>query len=214
MGDQSGNGAAQMTGDALIDALIIVVLLAFVLERALAVVFEIRRIEQVTSDYDIKPLIAAIVSIAICAGINLNLLQAIAESCDGCNDVTFATSWGWFVGVAVTGLVAAGGSAGAVKLFQDVLGFRRSSRDASKELKAIADKADQAEAEARMARAEANKKLAEAPLANLDGSGRYQLGQLGLSVIEEAITDREIEEGYRKALRELVPVAGSGSPGR
>lgn len=61
-----------------------------------------------------------------------------------------------WLGYLLTGLVVVGGSAGAVKLFQDVLGFRRTTRDQLKELAAVERLATLTEAEARAEKAKAD----------------------------------------------------------
>ena len=57
----------------------------------------------------------------------------------------------------LTAAVVAGGSAGAIKLFQDVLGLSKTARDASRD-------AREAEAQARLSKAQADKAIADVAL--------------------------------------------------
>src|SRR3546814_17136261 len=95
---------------------------------------------------DQKAMIAIGVSAAICFLLNFDIITLIPKVCADCG---FGTNrlppW---VGTLLTGFVVAGGSAGAVKLFQDVLGFRRSIREERIELTSLNVQADIAEAKA------------------------------------------------------------------
>lgn len=135
-----------MNWDAVVNELIKVVLLAFFVERALAVIFDMERVEPVIQRHDLKPVIAMAVSIALCYGLQINIIGKLGPGSP------LASSMEW-LGIAVTGLVVAGGSAGAVKLFQDVLGFRRSVRDDAKQLEQEKHAAEILEAKARAERA-------------------------------------------------------------
>src|SRR5262245_40101672 len=108
-----------MQWDPIIADLLKVVLLAFLIERALAVVFEWNVIEAYMERFDLKPVIAALLSIALCYALKLNAVGALGDE----NSPLQSKQYDW-LGFVLTGLVVAGGSAGAVKLFQDVLGFR------------------------------------------------------------------------------------------
>lgn len=82
------------------------------------------------------------VSIALCYGLQINVVGMLGPGSP------LASSMEW-LSIAMTGLVVAGGSAGAVKLFQDVLGFRRSTRDEAKQLEQEKRAAEILEAKAR-----------------------------------------------------------------
>lgn len=147
--------------DQILEALFAVVLLSFVVERALAVVFELpyvdREIHVVPNPDDparprsIKGYIAAAVSIAICMAAGLNLPDAIFRTAgDAASD---ADALSGSLGAILTGLVVAGGSQASVKLFQDVLGVSRERRDHVKRLQEEQIAADMAEAENRLKQA-------------------------------------------------------------
>ncbi len=106
----------------------------------------------------LKGIIALAVSIAISLVYNCDILH-----------VLFVTESSDFFGKLVTGFVIAGGSAGAITIFQSYLNFSKQSRDAIiKARKAEAESAMQIaelavkEAEANQKKAEANQKKAEA----------------------------------------------------
>lgn len=103
----------------LLEALSVLVVLAMLVERALAQLFDSHwflAIELERSDRGLgsfKPLIAFVVSAAICALWNFDVVTILLG-----NQVDT------LLGAILTGGVVAGGSKGAMKLFQDVLGWR------------------------------------------------------------------------------------------
>ena len=108
------------------EALATIVVLAFVLERGLAVIFEsryyINRIEN--KHIYIKEFIALVVGIVVCEiwhfdAISMVLLKA-------------KTTW---FGAAVTGAIVAGGSKASIKLFRDVFHFMSSAEDERQKIK-------------------------------------------------------------------------------
>lgn len=135
-----------MEWEPVVNELVKVVVLAFLVERALAVIFDMERVEPKLEHRDLKPVIAVAASIALCYGLEINVVGKLAPGAPLANNL----EW---LGIAVTGLVVAGGSAGAVKLLQDVLGFRRSTRDETKEIKHAQRVASKLEAEARAEKA-------------------------------------------------------------
>jgi hypothetical protein len=98
------------------EAVGLIVLLAFIVERALAVIFESRKFVEATSDSAAKEIIASIVSIAICMYWQFDAISMIILS-----------EKNRVAGYIVTGLVIAGGSKGAVKLFHDLLNVQSSA---------------------------------------------------------------------------------------
>jgi hypothetical protein len=144
-----------MQWDAVIDALIKVVVLAFLVERALAIIFDMKWIAPRLERGDLKPFIAIVVSITACFLLRIDALSPLAP------DLAEPERLGR-IGYFLTGLVVAGGSAGAVKLFQDVLGFRRTSREQLKAVDALERQAAMEEAEARVEKAKAEKAVAQA----------------------------------------------------
>jgi len=153
-----------MDWETVVNELIKVVLLAFFIERALAVIFDMERVEPALERRDLKPVIAMTVSIALCYGLKINVIGAMAAV-----DAPLAGRLEW-LGFALTGLVVAGGSAGAVKLFQDVLGLRRSVRDETKRTDEAQRIAQTLEAQARGERAQAQ--IAGARADMVDSSAR------------------------------------------
>jgi hypothetical protein len=69
-----------MSPDVVSDALIRIVILAFVIERGLGVLFQVKKVDEWLSEgeRDLKPWIAIVVSIFACYGLHLNILAAIA----------------------------------------------------------------------------------------------------------------------------------------
>lgn len=135
----------------LTEALIKVVILAFLIERALVVIFEMEKFEPTLKDKDLKGPIAILVSIAACAVLQIDAFGPLGGK-DGPIGSGGAFHW---ISYFLTGLVVAGGSAGAVKLFQDVLGFRRTSRDELKRIETTEREAQETEAMARVEKAKA-----------------------------------------------------------
>jgi hypothetical protein len=176
-----------MDWDPVVNELIKVVLLAFFVERALAVIYDMERVEPVLVRGDLKPVISVFVSIALCYGLKINVVGVLAAP-----DAALAGNLEW-LGIAVTGLVVAGGSAGAVKLFQDVLGFRRSVRDEAKQVEQARRAADTLEAQARAERAQAQ--IAGARAAMMDASARLSGAPLDPEEgkLEERIAERELK---------------------
>jgi hypothetical protein len=103
-----------------LEALAAIVVLAFLLERALSVFFENRLLVGILDRRGLKELIALGVAGFICAHWELDVLSIVI--------LTDKTS---LVGELITAAVIAGGSKGAIKLFHDVLGWKS---DALKEL--------------------------------------------------------------------------------
>jgi hypothetical protein len=101
------------------EVLATVVVLAFVLERALAVVFESKFFLKAFEGKGLKELIAAAVAVWVCARWNFDAISMIV--------LTDRTS---FLGELITGMVVAGGSKASLKLFHDVLDVRSSAHEA------------------------------------------------------------------------------------
>ena len=138
--------------DLVTQALIKVVILAFLVERALAVVFDMEKVEPFLKRKDLKPTIAIVVSVLACFLLKIDAISPLGDKgAFLANDS--AVKW---LGYLLTGLVVAGGSVGAIKLFQDILGFRRSSRDQLKAVEAVNQQAEIAEAQARLEKAKAD----------------------------------------------------------
>jgi len=103
--------------DTLAEALAVVVVLSFVVERALSLVFEHRRFIERFDESNVKELIALCVSLGVVIKWKFDLISII-----------FIGDKNTFLGYIITAGVIAGGSKGAVKLFHDVLGMKSSAR--------------------------------------------------------------------------------------
>ena len=95
-----------------------IVVLAFLLERSLALFFENRRLVRRLEGQGVKELIAFVVALAVCVRWRFDAVSIIVLS----EHTTY-------LGEAITAGVIAGGSKASVKLFRDVLGFRSSAYD-------------------------------------------------------------------------------------
>lgn len=89
-----------------------IVIMAFVLERALALLFETRYYIVRAQGKNLKELIAFVLGILVCWYWEFDAISMI-----------FLKERTTILGVAVTGAVVAGGSKGAIKLFKNTLGF-------------------------------------------------------------------------------------------
>lgn len=94
-------------------------------------------------------MVAAGVGLWICARFDFDVLQSV-----------FRAAAPTTAGIFVTGLAAAGGSAGAMGIFQGLLGLNKESRDAQVATRKAAAEAAKAQAEAAKAEAEARKAAA------------------------------------------------------
>lgn len=92
-----------------LESLTLIVILAFVVERALTIVFENNFYEATLSKLHIKPLFAFIVSFVICYYWEFDVLSIILVK-------SSMTSFGY----VITAAVIAGGSKGALQLLRNV----------------------------------------------------------------------------------------------
>jgi len=102
----------------LINNLIALVLLAFVIERGLSVVFEHSLYIKWLEPKKIKEFIAVGVSYSICYFNKFDILQSLLNK-EGYT----------ILGIILTSMCIAGGSKVAIRLFQDVLGVKKSITD-------------------------------------------------------------------------------------
>lgn len=103
--------------DTLGEALAVVVVLSFVVERALSLVFEHRSMIDRLDNSNLKEVIAFAVSLGIVAYWKFDLISII-----------FIGDENTWLGFAITAAVIAGGSKGSIKLFQDIMGVKSSAR--------------------------------------------------------------------------------------
>jgi len=105
--------------DRLSEVLVTIVVLAMLLERALAVVFEHRLFVQRFSEKGIKEFVAVGVAFGVCVAWHFDALSMI-----------LLTSKTTVFGELVTACVIAGGSKGSVRLFRDVMGIKSTAQSA------------------------------------------------------------------------------------
>jgi len=89
-----------------------IVILAFVLERGLALLFETRFFIDRAQGKNLKELIAFVLSVIVCWYWDFDAISMI-----------FLKEKTTLIGIVVTGGVIAGGSKGAIRLFKDIMGF-------------------------------------------------------------------------------------------
>ena len=106
------------------EALAGIIVLSFFVERALALVFENRRLMRFFDNSGMKEPIAFITATWLCWQVKFDALS-----------IVILTDSMTFPGIALTGAVVAGGSKASVKLFQDFLGVHSSAMAAKKERK-------------------------------------------------------------------------------
>jgi hypothetical protein len=112
-------------------ALALIVVMAMLLERALSVPFEWGLVKDFLDRTKLRAPIAFLAAWAICWQMKFDVLAVLA------NDKAWA--WNAFsIGVLMTAAVIAGGSKGAVLLFQGVLGFGKEAVDATVARKTMA----------------------------------------------------------------------------
>lgn len=130
-------------------ALLLVVVLAMLLERALALVFEYHWFRRLSARFPgLKTPIALLVSWFTCQHIRFDILARLFFPAP---DASSSTE----IGVLITSAVVAGGSAAAITLFQGVLHFGRDARLGLMEANRAVIEAKTAEARLRVDRAEA-----------------------------------------------------------
>lgn len=199
--------SASVFSDPVLNAMIILVILSMIIERALAIVFDMEKLQPAIKKFDLKPIVAIVVSVLVCGVMGFNLPQVLVSTCGAeCTPDGFKDGAWKGLGIVLTGFVVAGGSAGAVKLFQDILGFRRSTRDAAKQLADSEREAAKAEAEARLAKAEAEKKMAETQklMATEVGATVSGAERTALNLVSNALVGKKIEDGYYRALSKVM----------
>lgn len=107
-----------------IEVLSVIVILSFLLERALAPFFESRLFIGRLKQKGIKEMIAVILGATIC----------IVWQFDAISVIVLKDSMTLF-GEIITGAVIAGGSKASIKLFRDVLNFKSTAQEESDEKK-------------------------------------------------------------------------------
>jgi len=103
---------------AVLGGLGMIVILALILERALSVVFEWGVWDVWLAKHNLRAPLAFIASYVICYALKFDILIVIGKK----DPATFAV---FGIGTFVTAATIAGGSKGAITLFQEVLGFAK-----------------------------------------------------------------------------------------
>jgi hypothetical protein len=98
------------------EVLVTIVIMSFLLERALAVLFETRLFVYKLAGKSCKELIALVVGVIVCLIWKFDAVSMI-----------FLRDKVTIYGAVITGAIIAGGSKASVKLFRDVLGFMSSA---------------------------------------------------------------------------------------
>jgi hypothetical protein len=119
----------------LMEVLIAIVVLSFLLERAMSVLFEHRWFirwaegsgDQPKNRKGLKEIIASIACVAFCWWQDFDSVSIILQTSET------PTFWG----VVITGLMIAGGSKASIALFRDVLGFMSSAEKERTELNKV-----------------------------------------------------------------------------
>ena len=145
------------------------VILAMVLERALVLLFEYRWYEKILEGKGLKVPIAYIISLCVCLRMDFDILRALFEPDKS------STS----LGLALTAAIVAGGSAGAITLFQGVLGFSKESQAKLKEVKIAEAGAKLAEAKSRRQKAEAEARIAAAEAKAREAEAKVRVKRAG-----------------------------------
>lgn len=130
-------------------AVSLLVVLAMLLERALALLFDYHWFQKLSQRIEgLKSPIALFVSWFTCNFVGFDVLSRLFPPSNG-------TAEPKAIGILITAAVVAGGSAGAITLFQGVLNFNRDSRTTLIEANKARAEADLAEAKTRKDKAEA-----------------------------------------------------------
>ncbi len=103
----------------LFEVLITIVIMAFLLERALALLFESRVFINHVQGKSFKELIAFVVAALVCWFWDFDALSMI-----------FLKSKVTIYGAVITGAIVAGGSKASIKLFRDIMGFKSTAEAA------------------------------------------------------------------------------------
>ncbi|MGB2696304.1 MAG: hypothetical protein WBD28_00425 [Candidatus Zixiibacteriota bacterium] len=101
-----------LDGGRVFEVLVAVVVMAFLIERALSVVFESRLFIRYAKDKGLKEILAVAAGVVVCWIWQFDALSII-----------FVKEKVTPFGLVVTGFIVAGGSKAAIKLFKDVMGF-------------------------------------------------------------------------------------------
>jgi hypothetical protein len=200
--------------------------LSLLLERALAFVFELRlplfvarrradwletakpgttrgRLVGEAIPSWVKALVTLAVAFLMVQHVDLRLMRALLVPGAGGQLPAQMADWLEYL---LSSLVVAGGSAGAIKLFQDVLGFGKAARDASRDaaeaeaqMRVTKAKADLAAAEATQATAAAEKARAERDLAQLEAERARAEYEASVSRLHALMVQADVSNAEARA---------------
>jgi hypothetical protein len=140
-------------------ALSMLVVLSMLLERALALIFEYHWFQKLSERWEgLKSPIAFFAAWYTCHFVRFDVLSQIFPPSSGTVEAKP-------IGMLITAAIVAGGSAGAMTLFQGVLKFNRESRTSIIEANLAESNSRKDKAEAEAAEAKARKEKAEAETA-------------------------------------------------
>lgn len=120
-------------------ALLTLVILAFLIERGLAIVFDHPWFEKFLEGKGFKPIMAFSVSYFICWYYDFDVIAALMEP----GAITTP-------GLIITAAIVAGGSAAAMQLVQNIWGLNKESKVARREIASLRLEAQKKELEARI----------------------------------------------------------------
>ncbi|MFA6053444.1 MAG: hypothetical protein WC762_12710 [Methylobacter sp.] len=190
-------------------ALSLLVVLAMLLERALALIFDYHWFQKLSEKWKgLKAPIAFFASWFTCNYVNFDVLSLLFPSSTGAHEPKE-------IGILITAAIVAGGSAGAITLFQGILNFSRDSRTSLIEANKAKAEANLAEANARRDKAEAEaavskakKEITEAETAEVLAKKKQPYSQL--SPDEEEIDGCCIGHAGHTTSDEDLPAAEGG----
>lgn len=99
--------------EVLFEALTTLVVLSFLIERALAVIFEHRAFVERAEKKGLKEIIAVVVSYTVVQGVEFDIFAIVFH-------LDHPSKWGFFM----TAAIVAGGSKASIKLFHDILDIK------------------------------------------------------------------------------------------
>lgn len=168
-------------------ALSLLVVLAMLLERSLALLFEYHWFQQLSEKWDgLKSPIAFFTAWFTCNFVKFDVLSQLFPPRTGIPEPKE-------IGILITAAVVAGGSAGAITLFQGVLNFSRESRTSLIEAQKAKADADLAEANARKNKAEAEAAESKAKKESTEAGTAEILAGKTLSSSQLSADEEEID---------------------
>jgi hypothetical protein len=109
----------QIDSSAIFDAFMLVTIMAVLLERSLALVFEQKFVQRILSGKGLKEIIAFGICFFVCKEWAIDVVSMMLK-----------VEPGKMLGFAITAAAIAGGSKASIKLFNDVIGIGKTRKDA------------------------------------------------------------------------------------